>query len=180
MHSFPTNHLFSNLSTPTMPPPFTQAISKSCSSSHNTQGGSPFPTMVLEPYLRLCLTWDHHKWFGVTKIVLSYSLSLDSIRECLQPSPHLLWNNRLAWKGSLGWEAANTRYIPEHYWPMHLYKLQYYQKYQETLQVVENMIDLEPTTDSLYDRLRQVTQWVTASFSISFSITFPDCLRGWL
>lgn len=145
-----------------------------CLYSHDTQGGSPFSAMVLEPYLCLCLTWDHHKWFGVTKIVFSYSLSSDSIRECLQPNPHLLWNHRLAWKGSLGWEAVKTRYIPERYWLMPLYKLQYYQKYQETLQVVENMIDLEPTTDSLYDR--------QASHTVSHSQFFYQFLHNlpWL
>lgn len=55
-------------------------------------------------------------------------------------------------------EAVKTRYVPEWYCPMPLHKLLYYQKKQETLQVVENMIDLEPTTDSLYGRPRQAIQ----------------------
>lgn len=64
---------------------------------------------------------------------------------------------------------------------MALHKLQYYQKNQETLQVVENMTDLDPSPDSLYGRPRRATQGINGlSFSIHFSTTFPDCLPGWL
>lgn len=89
---------------------------------YDTKGGSPFPTMILIPYL--CL-WDHHTWlFKIIKIVLSHSLSPDSIRECLQPSPGPLWNHRLAQKGSLGWEVAKIGYVPEWHYSMPLHKLQ--------------------------------------------------------
>ena len=99
----------------------------------------------------ICLTRDHHKWFGVTKTALSYFPSLDSTRECLQPSPHLLWNHRLACKGSMGWEAAKTEYPPQWYCPMSLYKLQYHQKNQETLQVegVEKREPLYPVGENV-------------------------------
>ena len=120
--------------------------------SHDTEGGSPiFLTMVLVPYLCICLTRDHHKWFGVTKTALSYFPSLDSTRECLQPSPHLLWNHRLACKGSMGWEAAKTEYPPQWSCPMSLYKLQYHQKNQETLQVegVEKREPLYPVGENV-------------------------------
>lgn len=65
--------------------------------------------------------------------------------------------------------AVETRYIPEWFCSMPLHKLQYYQKNQETLQVVENMIDLEPTPDSLYGSPRQATQHITASVFLSIS-----------
>ena len=118
--------------------------------SYDTKGGSPiFLTIVLVPYLCICLTWDHHKWFGVTKTVLSYFLSLDSTRECLQPSPvepqaGMQRVNEVG--GCQDWIHPSV-VLP----PMSLHKLQYHQKNQETLQVegVEKREPLYPVGENV-------------------------------
>lgn len=70
---------------------------------------------------------DHHKWFRVTKQPSPLFPEPRLHQECLQPSPHLLWNHRLACKGSMGWDAAKTEYLLSGIDPC-LYKLQYHQK----------------------------------------------------
>lgn len=107
IRSFPTNHPFSNPSTPEMSP---QAISRhvhppdpNCFFFSMTPKEvlQHFPPWFLHP-TSLCLTWDHHGDLEALKQSSPTPWAQTSARSVCNPVPHLLWNHRLAWKESLG------------------------------------------------------------------------------